>query len=253
MSIYDCFLYDNEKHCLEIRGEELKSLDVTHVLIESPFTFTGKSKSLNYWDFAQENHSYNIRGFLCHNMPNNGNAWDNEVYQRNYIMTALEFLKAQDDDIVIISDADEIPYAEAVKMYSPNHGVASLSMDLYYYYLNCLSGEDVWRLPKIMTYKQLKSTTPNEVRQYNPEVIIWNAGWHFSYLGGTEAIQNKIRSFSHQELNTEQITDSKYLSGKLNTLEYLWDNTTMKRVEIDDSFPETVFKNQDKYSHLIKK
>lgn len=245
--IYDCFLYSGERECLEIRREELKPLGVTHVLVQSFETFSGNEKKVTY--FNRDNNSDLITGLLW-KLPV-GTAWEREAAQRNHIMNLL--VGAQDDDIVIISDADEIPYAEAVKMYSPNHGVASLSMDLYYYYLNCLSGEDVWRLPKIMTYKQLKSTTPNEVRQSNPEVIIWNAGWHFSYLGGTEAIQNKIRSFSHQEYNTDTFTNHDYINGKIDNLEQLWDGGKLEVVQVDDSFPETVFKNQDKYSHLIKK
>ena len=129
--IWDCFLYSGEKECLEIRREELKPLGVIHVLVQSFETFSGNEKTVTYFS----NNNRDLIAGLLWKLPI-GTAWEREAVQRNYIMNLL--VGAQDDDIVIISDADEIPYAEAVKMYSPNHGVASLSMDLYYYYLNCL-------------------------------------------------------------------------------------------------------------------
>jgi beta-1,4-mannosyl-glycoprotein beta-1,4-N-acetylglucosaminyltransferase len=40
-----------------------------------------------------------------------------------------------------------------------------------------------------------------------PARIFQNSGWHFSYLSDDEGIRNKIRSFSHQELNTPEIME----------------------------------------------
>ena len=38
--IWDCFTYNGEDDLVKIRCEELKEFDVTHVLVESNYTFT---------------------------------------------------------------------------------------------------------------------------------------------------------------------------------------------------------------------
>lgn len=249
--IWDCILYNGEKDCLQIRGEELKDLDITHVLIESCFTFSGKSNTLKYWDFANL-YSYNIKPFLCNNVPNNGDAWSNEKAQRNYILKALESLGAKDDDIVIISDADEIPKCEAVKKYNLEMGITALVMDLYYYYLNCLYAKQVWAMPKILTYEVLKNSTPDLIRKEGYRSMIQNGGWHFSYLGGVDAIREKIKSFSHTEFNVEPFNNEAYILEKIKNFEYLWGDKKLTTVEIDNSYPSVVFNNQSEYFHLIK-
>ncbi len=248
--IYDCFLYNGEKECLQIRCEELKELDVTHVLIESSFTFSGKSNALKYWDFANL-YSYNVKPFLCNNVPNNGNAWDNEKTQRNYILTALEILGAKDDDIVIISDADEIPSMKAVKSYNSEMGLTALKMYNFWYKFNFLTEVKKWVAPKIMTYEYLKNTTPNEVRNSGFPSEIEYGGWHFSYAGDADYVINKIKSFSHQEFNTEQYINKKEVERKINNGLSLWGESQFQKVEIDESFPKYLLYNQPKFKHLI--
>ncbi len=249
--IYDCFLYNGEKECLQTRCEELKELNVTHVLIESCFTFSGKSNTLKYWDFSNL-YSYNIKPFLFNNMPNNGNAWDNESAQRNYILKALETLGAKDDDVVVISDADEIPSYKAVNSYNADIGLAALSMDLYYYYFNCLGGKQQWPAAKICLYKHLKTHTPQGIRESGYGDLINNGGWHFSYLGDVDSIVNKLESYSHTEFDTEEIKGRNRIEQKIKNGESLVNNNKFTFIELDESFPQYIVENKDKYSHLIK-
>lgn len=44
------------------------------------------------------------------------------------------------------------------------------------------------------------------VRFLKPTKIMKPAGWHFSYLGGVEAIQRKMKSIAHTEFDTEKRT-----------------------------------------------
>lgn len=60
--------------------------------------------------------------------------WTIENSQRNYIMKGLEGCK--DDDIIIISDLDEIPRPALIKkLYNPNKIIA-FDCDVYTYFLN---------------------------------------------------------------------------------------------------------------------
>src|SRR4029077_20310130 len=88
-----------------------------------------------------------------------------------------------DDDIIIISDIDEIPRKEAILQVKPEMGVAFLDMTKFGFFLNLKEG-DHWTPPKICTWKHLKNSTPEEVRNAGAPHTIEKGGWHFSYAGG---------------------------------------------------------------------
>lgn len=244
--IWDCFTYNGEYELLKIRCEEMIDLDITHVIIESNYTFTGKWKELKY----DKNNQYNIEYFVANHLPNNGDAWENERAQRNYIKNALEILGAKDNDIVIISDADEIVRSSVISNYSPISGLTGLKMDTYRYYFNCLEGKQNWDMARIMSYSYLKSKEPDDVRNSGFERIIHDAGWHFSYMGGYDKIIDKIESFSHTELNTDEF--KKNISFKYENCQSLFGDDYWSIVSIDKSFPRFIVENLEYYKNQMK-
>ena len=183
-------------------------------------------------------------------MPNNGNAWDNEIAQRNYILNALQILGAKDDDIVIISDADEIVKASILEHYNPISSLTALKMDTYRYYFNCLEGKQNWDKARIMSYLYLKDKTPDKVRNSGFERVIDNAGWHFSYMGGYDKMVEKIESFSHTELNNDEFK-SKLLS-KYESCQSLFGDDYWSVVPITIHFPKEILNNYDYYKNQMK-
>jgi beta-1,4-mannosyl-glycoprotein beta-1,4-N-acetylglucosaminyltransferase len=250
MRYFDCFLYNGEKACRQIRCEELMPLNVDHISVESNYTFTGKKRNL-YLSWGLEENKYRLYAVVDSQVPNNGNAWDNESHQRNYILTMLEAIDAQDDDIVIISDADEIPSLKAIQSYKPEMGLTALKMDVFWYKFNCLAEEQTWSHPKIMTYGYLKSTTPQKVRESGYGNVIDNAGHHFSYLGDADFIVNKLESFSHQEYNATEFKDKEEITRKINEGISLWGEGKFRFVPIDETFPKYLYENQEKFKSLI--
>lgn len=244
--IWDCFTYNGEKELLEIRCEELIGLDVTHILIESPWTFTGKRKDLKY----VEPIPYNIKNYVFENMPNNGDAWANERAQRDYILTALIELGAKDDDLVIISDVDEIIKKEILLNYVDTEGLTSFCVDTYRYYLNCLEGKQNWAKAKAANFKYVKTRTPDEIRNNDNARQLDNAGWHFSYVGDLNFIVNKIESFSHTELNTDDFKSK--LDFKHKNCQSLWGDDYWTVIDIDENLPLHIRNNIDKFKHIIK-
>ena len=116
-------------------------------------------------------------------MPDGNDPWSKEkAFQRNSIMAVdLAMTNVKDDDLVIISDVDEIVKAEAVKKYDPSMKVAALIMDKMGYWLNCVEGFQSWKIAKILTYGLLKTMTPDLVRNSGQQSFIEDAGWHYSY------------------------------------------------------------------------
>lgn len=244
--IYDCFTYNGEKELLEIRCEELSGLDVTHILVESTWTFSGKKKDLKYVDPLP----YRIKNYVFEDMPNNGNPWDNEKAQRNYIMNALIELGAKDDDLIIVCDVDEVIRKETLQNFVPTEGLSSFCMDSYSYYLNCLVGKQNWSRANAAPFKFIKIRTIDEVRNNENARQLPDAGWHFSYVNSLDFIKEKIESFSHNELNTEEFKSK--LEYKYNNCQSLFGDDFWTVVDIDESFPEYLRNNIEKYKHLIK-
>lgn len=249
--IYDCFTYFNEEAALEIRINEFKKFDVVHILVESEYSFTGIKKEANY---SNSDKKYNnIKNFICNDIPNNGNPWDNESYQRNYIKKVLLNFNLSDDDIVIISDVDEIPNSKSFFNFEKTQKTASLIMDHYACYFNLLQSKQSWPHAKIMTWEYLKQKSPQEIRHEGNLFKINNGGWHFGWLGGVEKMLLKLKSFSHQELEIQKIADENILQEKLDKNESLWSKDIWKLVKLDSTFPEYLYKNQDKFQNYIKK
>ncbi len=114
-----------------------------------------------------------------------------------------------DDDLVILSDVDEIPSRYAVSAMEYVDLPTTCELDFYYYRLN-------WRRPEkcgiaMSTVKHLREIRGNALRSLRGSTKICGGGWHLSYFGGTEAIQKKLKSFCHPEFNQPEFLDEAWL------------------------------------------
>lgn len=248
--IFDCFTFFNEKELLEIRIAELSGLDVCHIAVQANKTFTNKPKPFIDLDYPE------VVALNITDMPGGDDPWQREKWQRNSIMPGLEAAGAQNDDLVIIADADEIPSAKAIKEYNPSMGVTAFVMDKFGYWLNCREGKQSWEIAKIMTYEKLKQSTPDQIRNSGPANKIQNGGWHFSFMGGIDKVVEKFNSFSHQELNNDRWANRERLRKYIELGHSLWSDEPddlWPFIQIDDTFPKYVIENQHgSLKHLIK-
>jgi hypothetical protein len=56
---------------------------------------------------------------------------------------------------------------------------------------------------------------PSVIRLGNAPIIIGYGGWHLSYFGNAEFVQNKLFQFAHQEFNLPEITNIENLDTKM--------------------------------------
>ncbi|NQU73263.1 MAG: hypothetical protein HQ547_00945, partial [Candidatus Omnitrophica bacterium] len=119
--IYDCFVFFNEIDLLKIRLEELKDSVDKFVLVEAAKTFAKREKPLYFQEYKHEFSEYldRIVYQMVDDVPKKrltgwGSRWDREAHQRNCISRALMRCNCDDDDIILISDVDEIPRAEEI-------------------------------------------------------------------------------------------------------------------------------------------
>lgn len=250
--IYDCFTFFNELELLELRLNELNNIVDYFVLVESTKTFTGKDKELYYdknsWLF--EKFKPKIIHIIVQDMPETSDPWTREYFQRNAILRGLG--NCSPDDLILISDVDEIPNKNQIKGNISEKPMA-FDQNCYFYFLNCLSNEE-WYGTVMVKYRHL--TSPQDLRNKKNKLRkIKSGGWHFSYLGGVEKIKAKIESFAHSEFNTEKYKNEEKLLQHLREGSDLFDRQGIryKFVDIDKSYPDYLLENINKFSALICK
>lgn len=254
--IYDCFTFFNEIDILKIRFEELYPVVDKFVVVEGTQTFQGEQKpALGFQSEEFEQYEDKISWCLVNEWPEvreaGREAWEREYHQRNAIASFLEKLGAQDDDIILISDADEIPRRSVVESLDPDP-VQSVALDVFYYGLNVWA--DQTHTIRAVRYSELKKSTPQLVRTLDSNALpsIEHGGWHFSYLGTPEHVATKFRSFAHTELNRWDTTNPGVLSERMSALQDLWgDGHVYERKEIDESWPVAIVKDRGGWSKYV--
>jgi len=229
MKIIDCFTFYNEFELLTYRLNVLYDVVDQFVLVEATHTYAGHEKPLYFKEnltmFTQftDKIVHVIVRNLPHKYPNinfeKDEQWVNERFQRDRIDDGLQRIKLTKDDMITITDLDEIPDPRLLWIIKKNNilfRIYSLEMDMYYYNLNCRVTGEIWRHPKIMTYgTYCELALPcSKLRFHNCEALA-SGGWHLSYFGSAEQIQNKIMNFSHQEFNSPQFTDLKKIQDRV--------------------------------------
>ena len=77
---------------------------------------------------------------------------------------------------------------------------------------------------------------------------------HFSYLGGVEAIREKIKAFSHDEYNNDKfLSDENLLTSIRAGKDIFGRDLKFSKVEVDASFPAYIQQRIEELEELILK
>jgi len=254
--IYDCFMFFNELDLLELRLEELCSVVDRFVIVEATKTHANEPKPLyfneNKGRFAKFLNK--IEYVVIDEYPEFDAAWTFENYQRDVLIKTLKKC-CQPEDVILISDLDEIPKAQLVEKYKDTEGTKVFEQNLYTFYFNYLNAtEPVWlKGTRMLRFKDIGDKTLTQIR-FAEGQHIKNGGWHFTYLGGLEMVKYKIRSFAHQEYNNDYYMNENRLKTLIQDgIDIFERGYKYKIVNLDENFPEYVKKNRQKFQHLILK
>jgi beta-1,4-mannosyl-glycoprotein beta-1,4-N-acetylglucosaminyltransferase len=237
MKIYDCFLYNGEKEALEIRLAELCDVVDYFIIVQGTHTFKGEEKSI--YDLPKDP---KIRSIVSKKV-NNTWSFFTEVMQRDDISEGL--YDAEADDLIIISDADEIPSAEIItqiKLGSVKLPCV-LMQDWYVYYLNYKSNE-LKRGSVVIPYKHFYLPTWHKTNRFVYDQV--KGGWHFSFMGGVDRVIEKINSFDIQQRDTRFYKDFKSTDSVTDIV------SGLEKVKIDNTYPKYVQDNLEKFKEIIK-
>lgn len=282
--VYDSFIFFNEIELLHLRLHELSEVVDRFVLVESTRTFTNRPKPLL---FAQNREAFaafadKIIHVVVEDSPDAANPWRIEDFQRNCIRRGLK--NCRPDDIVMVSDVDEIPAARQVRQtvsamrFSPGLPAAlahrlftqfpipKLARNLFkkwhpfvyvfeqrvrqFYFNGVPKRATPWWGTRMAYYRDVGS--PNDLRCWKGHAVP-DGGWHFTYLGGVERIQAKLAAFSHQEFNTPQYNDAQRLTENLQQgRDFLHAGAAIEFEPLDATYPDYLLRNQQRFQPWIR-
>ena len=161
MAIFDCFQYFNEDHIADLRFNILDEHVDFFVIVESTINHQGKGKKLHFDSNKYRKFKNKIIYIVVDDTPKDfikphvGGESLVEQHQRNSILKGLN--KCHDNDLVILSDVDEIPNLKKLNTFDKNK-YAVFSQRMFMYKLNLLNtGENNWHGSKICLKKNMKS------------------------------------------------------------------------------------------------
>lgn len=218
--IVDLFYIFDELDMLEMRLNILDSVVDKFIIVEATESFSGNPKKMSYEEnkerFAKWNHK--IEYYVVDDFPmddeifdeattnsNVGNGehwWIREFYQKESARKALKGLK--DDDIVFISDIDEIWNPLKVKEltdFTKSDVIRPKQKAVYYYLNNRCSEENGWTGTIVVKYGHLKDRCLEDLRTRSktPCHEVEDGGWHFGFIVGLDGHENKMAVRKHPE------------------------------------------------------
>ena len=265
MSVYDCFMFFDEDLIAEIRFNVLDKYVDKFVVVEATRDHAGNPKKLNFKIDKFKKFKNKIIYYVVDDIPekveNYKKGWSpnffRENFHRNAISRAIE--KCASDDLILISDADEIPNLELLKKIKINK-FAIFKQKNFLYKLNLMSDEN-WLGSSVCYKKYLKS--PQWLRNkrflrrgfirrfFFKTQIIENGGWHFTFLKKPEDIQKKMKSYGHGDL--EKFSNLENIKKKIKENKFFIDETiNLKKVDLFKNLPKFIVNNKNYYKEWIE-
>ena len=268
MKIYDCFQFFNEENILDLRFNILNEFVDFFVIVESTTDHQGRNKKLNFDIEKFKKFKKKIIYIVVEDTLDNikkahiGQNSLVERHQRNSIIRGLK--NCSDNDLVIISDVDEIPDLNKLNLFNKKSRYAVFAQKKFDYKLNLLNvTEGEWLGSKICLKKDLKS--PQWLRDLKFKKypfwridkirdlqIIKDGGWHFSYLQSPKNLLKKISSFSHGERNKPEFANEESILEKIKMQKNIFDlGFSYKKIDIDHTYPKYIIDNKEKLKEWI--
>ena len=291
MKIYDCFMYFDEEVVADVRLHTLNEFVDYFVIVESKFTHKGEPRKLKFDHKKFEKFKEKIIYIIDEKVyPQTQeiqtedsedeksiklifNATYRENGQRNLLHTGLK--EANDEDLILISDVDEIPKLTGLNFKNINEKIILFKQDMFYYKFNLWLPNLIWTGTKACRKKNLinpqwlrnikdrkysffRIDTLFSSTKFNSIKIINDGGWHFTNIKTPKEIELKFRSYLHHRefdlnpLSANQIGEiiknkkAIYDLKVDKTLNKFGNGDVLKKFELS-KLPEYIIKNKKNF------
>ena len=230
MNLYDCFMYFDEDLLLDLRLNSLSKFVKKFIITEATYTHNGSKKELKFDISKFQKFKDKIIYIVVDKQPKNIlelvegetkdqraeklilNGMARDYFQRENLNRGLA--DASNDDIILISDLDEIPNLETLDLSKIKNNIVIFEQKMFYYKLNLLYEDFKWLGTKAVKHKNFLS--PQWLRnikgrkypfwrldilfskkKYSNLLFVNNGGWHFTCLRTAEELEKKLLNFAH--------------------------------------------------------
>ena len=291
MKIYDCFQFFDEEMLLDLRLNIMDKYVDKFVITEATYMHSGESKKLlfdiNKFSKFKDKIIYIVVDTPPPNLFKIGddnslntkeskkilNASKRELYQIEKTQDGL--VKADPDDVIIVSDVDEIPNLEKVNFNAIDQKLIFFKQKMFYYKLNLLYKLIPWYGSKACKKKYFKS--PRWLRsiknkkypvwrfdilfsqfKYNDIYYVIDGGWHFTNIRKPIDLKKKLSNFLHHvdfEKSGLEVEDLERLMNekkvmykhKIDKKGYKWgEGEKLQTISLEE-MPKYIIENFEKY------
>ena len=263
MQVFDCFMYYNEDTILELRLNQLNQHVDYFIIVESTFNHKGEKKDLNFDINKFKKFKDKIKYYIldCQSPEIEEikiddsedeksskyilNGYRRDHFQRNYLSEGIKFANAE--DIIIISDIDEIPKLENVNLKTVGNNLILFNQKMCYYMFNLYHENYNWvgsrlcKKKKLVNPQWLRDVKPKKYpfwrldnlfskNKYSNIQFINDGGWHFSYLNTPELIEQKLKSYTHHREYDLNPIGIKNIAQRIKNRESVYNLSIDKRV-----------------------
>ena len=256
-------MYFDEEVVLDLRLNILDKYVDYFVIVESSFTHKGDKRKLKFESKKFEKFKNKIIYLIYDENPKNIekilnndhedeksrkyilNAALRENGQRNFIIEGLQI--ANDEDLVLISDVDEIPNLENLDIKNIKKKIILFKQEMFYYKFNLKLPNLIWTGTKGCKKKYLKSpqwlrnikdkkypfyridTFFSDTKYVNIQFID-KGGWHFSNIKTAAEIEYKLKSYLHHREFDENPMSKNEITKIIKKKQAIYDLKVDKRV-----------------------
>jgi hypothetical protein len=254
--VYDCFPFYKELDLIELRMQELSSVVDYFVISEAELTHAGKAKPLYMSEALVTDPRFlpfKDRIIVYNTNIDSDTAWGRENKQRRGLENV--YALAHPDDLILLSDADEIPSRDFVSfILESNLGYDKpiLSKQFFYYYnFKYMKPEQCHGTIAFRAKTRHNMQTLRNNRFYMDS--IHSSGWHCSFFGSVKDVKEKIQNFAHEEFSS--CADDSVISTRISNGQDIFgrDNAQERLIYLPNNknIPNTVRLNPHKYLQLI--
>lgn len=228
-----------ELDMLECRLMEMDEFVDRFVFVECDLTYQGQKKSFSFeQNISRFNKWLPKINYIKATLPQTNNPWVREIASREHISIGIADLKP--NDIILHGDVDEIIPASAVpqmlKKLETNTSVVFQQV-FYSMAVDWLLNEP-WQGTVAVKKSFLNDKSMIDIRNSRVSSEVINAGWHLSWLGGSEMIRKKAQAFSHTEEEIQSYIRN--MGSRLYTEGYHVRGEKLTAVQVDNTFPRYI-------------
>jgi beta-1,4-mannosyl-glycoprotein beta-1,4-N-acetylglucosaminyltransferase len=230
--LVDAFLFLNERELVELRIKYLEKIVDAFVVVEANITHQGKKKNWNFPNLLKGDLKQFSNKIQYHQLDIDPNKIKHEEswiiddikgddahrvdnFQRNYIKNACHKFSPQ--DIIIISDVDEIPSKQKLEFIKSCDfkKIAPVVFEQHLFHVDCnFLRLESWRGSIVTTMEVINSYSPHTLRRARNRISHFSdSGWSFSSFGGPQKIKEKFEAFAHKEYNKDKFKSIDHITN----------------------------------------